>query len=78
MARYPKVASVIDLNRMLDPGGVYRSTIDTVPVRDDDQEHISLYGGMFLRPEILPTLVQDGLAHEQLRNGPVPTTTTAR
>jgi len=78
VARYPKVASVIDLNRMLDPGGVYRSTIDTVPVRDDDQEHISLYGGMFLRPEILPTLVQDGLAHEQLRNGPVPTTTTAR
>ena len=78
VARYPKVASVIDLNRMLDPGGVYRSTIDTVPVRDDDQEHISLYGGMFLRPEILPALVKLGLPHEQLRNGPVPTTTTTR
>ena len=78
VARYPKVASVIDLNRLLDPGGVYRSTIDTVPVRDDDQEHISLYGGMFLRPQILPTLVKLGLPHEQLRNGPVTTTTTGR
>jgi len=64
--------------RLLDPGGVYRSTIDTVPVRDDDQEHISLYGGMFLRPQILPTLVRLGLPHEQLRNGPVTTTTTGR
>ena len=78
VARYPKVASVIDLNRMLDPGGIYRSSIDTVPVRDDDQEHISLFGGMFLRPKILPTLVRLGLPHEQLRNGPVPTTNPAR
>ena len=76
VARYPKVASVIDLNRLLDPSGVYTSTIDGVPVRDDDQEHVSLYGGMFLRPRILPELVQLGLPHERLRNGLVPTTST--
>ncbi len=76
VAKYPKVASVVDLNRMLDPGGVYRSTIDGVPVRDDDDEHISLYGGMLLRPQILPTLVQLGLPHERLRTGPGPTPTT--
>jgi peptidoglycan/LPS O-acetylase OafA/YrhL len=76
VARYPKVASVIDLNRILDPSGIYTSAIDGVPVRDDDQEHISLYGGMFLRPRILPELVQLGLPHERLRNEPVPATTT--
>ncbi len=76
VARYPKLASVIDLNRLLDPHGVYRSVIDGVPVRDDDDEHVSLYGGMFLRPDILPTLVRLGLPHERLRNAPEPTTTT--
>jgi hypothetical protein len=72
------VASVIDLNRLLDPTGVYRSTIDGVTVRDDDQEHISLFGGMLLRPDILPTLVQSGLPHERRRTSPQPATTTTR
>jgi hypothetical protein len=31
---------------------------------------------MFLRPRILPELVQLGLPHERLRNGLVPTTST--
>ncbi len=34
-------------------------------MRDDDQEHISVYGGMLLRPMILPALVRLGLHHEQ-------------
>ena len=72
VARYRTVASVVDLNRMLDPGGAYRAEIDGVPVRDDDNEHISLYGGMLLRPQILPVLVQLGLSHQRTRAGPRP------
>ncbi len=72
VARYPKVASVIDLNRLLDPRGTYAATIDGVPVRDDDNEHISLYGGMLLRPSILPDLVQLGLPHLRARTAPAP------
>ncbi len=77
VAQYPKAATVIDLNRLLDPRGVYTGTIDGVPVRDDDNEHISLYGGMFLRPRILPELVQLGLPHLHARTAPSPTTTHA-
>ena len=69
VARYPKVASVIDLNRLLDPKGTYAATVDGVAVRDDDNEHISLYGGMLLRPAILPELVQLGLPHARIRTG---------
>jgi peptidoglycan/LPS O-acetylase OafA/YrhL len=67
---FPRVASVIDLNHLLDPNGAYTNVVDGVPVRDDDQEHISLYGGMWLRPSILPTLVQLGLPHERARTAP--------
>ena len=74
----PKVASVIDLNRLLDRAAPTRSTIHGVPVRDDDNEHISLYGGMLLRPDILPTLVQLGLAHQRLREAPAAAPTTTR
>lgn len=64
---FPRVASVIDLNHLLDPNGVYTNFVKGVPVRDDDQEHISLYGGMLLRSDVLPTLVQLGLPHERSR-----------
>jgi len=73
---FPRVASVIDLNRLLDPNGVYTGYVDGVPVRDDDQEHISLYGGMLLRPDVLPTMVQLGLPHERVRTAPGTTSTT--
>jgi peptidoglycan/LPS O-acetylase OafA/YrhL len=76
VARYPKVASVIDLNRLLDPKGTYAATVDGVPVRDDDDEHISLYGGMLLRPSILPDLVRLGLPHQRDRATPAPTVAT--
>jgi len=77
VSRYRTVASVVDLNRMLDPGGTYHALVDGVPVRDDDDEHISLYGGMLLRPQILPDLVQLGLAHERARTAPRPAPTPA-
>ena len=51
---------VIDINQILDPNGHYTSSIDGVRVRMSDEEHVSVYGGMFLRPTVLPQLV--GLA----------------
>jgi peptidoglycan/LPS O-acetylase OafA/YrhL len=69
VARFPGRASVIDLNRLLDPAGTYTSYLDGVRVRNPDDEHISVLGGMLLRPLILPTLVRLGLAHEASRLG---------
>jgi hypothetical protein len=67
VARFPGRASVIDLNRLLDPAGKYTSYLDGVRVRNPDDEHISVLGGALLRPLILPTLVRSGLAHESSR-----------
>jgi hypothetical protein len=39
-----------------------------VRVRDGDDEHFSLLGGEFLRPIILPQLVQLGVPHESARS----------
>ena len=66
-ARFPKKVTVIDLNRMLDPRGVYTSYLDGIRVRNVDNEHISPLGGELLRPEILPDLVKLGLAHALAR-----------
>jgi len=76
VGEFPRVASVVDLNHLLDPNGVYTNFVDGVPVRDDDQEHISLYGGMLMRPSILPALVQLGLPHERARTAPDATATS--
>jgi peptidoglycan/LPS O-acetylase OafA/YrhL len=56
-------ASVFDLNRAVDPDGIYTSYLDGVRVRNPDDEHLSVLGGELLRPLILPTLVQLGLPH---------------
>jgi peptidoglycan/LPS O-acetylase OafA/YrhL len=61
-------ASLIDLNRDIDPSGKYTSYLDGVRVRDGDDEHFSLLGGEFLRPIILPQLVQLGVPHESARS----------
>jgi peptidoglycan/LPS O-acetylase OafA/YrhL len=60
-------ASVINLNRDIDPAGTYTSYLHGVRVRNPDDEHFSLLGGELLRPEILPSLVQLGLPHETAR-----------
>ena len=67
VARFPGRASVIDLNRLLDPAGKYTSYLDGVRVRNPDDEHISVLGGELLRPLVLPTLERLGLAHEASR-----------
>ena len=67
VARHPGQATVLDLNKMLDPNGHYVSYIDGVRVRDTDDEHISILGGELLRPQLLPSLVQLGSAHYETR-----------
>jgi hypothetical protein len=49
---------VIDINHLLDPNGHYSSVIDGIRVRMSDEEHVSIDGGMFLRPRVLPQLVR--------------------
>jgi len=58
---------VIDLNRLLDPGGHYTSTLDSIVVRTPDDEHLTPAGGELLRPEVLPQLVDMGRQHEARR-----------
>jgi len=68
---------------MLDPAGHYVSSLEGVRVRDYDAEHISVAGGEWLRPKLLPALVALGSGHYAARAGmsPLdrrnPTTTSA-
>ena len=50
----PDVVSVIDLNQMLSPDGVYTASLDGVDVRSSDGIHISPAGGELLQRQILP------------------------
>ena len=61
-AAFPGTATVIDLNKMIDPGGRYTSYIDGIRVRDVDNEHFSPAGGLYLRPRLLPDFVTLGRA----------------
>jgi hypothetical protein len=63
VARHPGQASIIDLNKLLDPEGHYVSYIDGVRVRDYDDEHLSVAGGELLRGDLLPSLVRAGATH---------------
>ena len=65
--KFPRTVSVIDLNRLLDPGGHYTSTLDSIVVRTPDDEHLTPAGGELLRPEVLPQLVDMGRQHEARR-----------
>jgi peptidoglycan/LPS O-acetylase OafA/YrhL len=68
VAEHPAQASVVDLNKVLDPGGHYVSSIGGVRVRDTDDEHLSTLGGEWLRPLLLPQLVTLGSAHYEARS----------
>jgi peptidoglycan/LPS O-acetylase OafA/YrhL len=54
------VVTLVDLNRMLDPTGQYQPAVDGVSVRTTDGIHISVPGGEWLQPQILPTVVARG------------------
>jgi peptidoglycan/LPS O-acetylase OafA/YrhL len=70
VASHPGQAVVVDLNQMLDPAGHYASSLDGVRVRDYDAEHISVAGGEWLRPKLLPALVALGSGHYEARGQP--------
>jgi hypothetical protein len=63
--------TVIDLNKILDPNGSFEDTIDGVTVRDSDGIHISIPGGEWLQPGILPTIAALGcsVAHRASSTG---------
>jgi peptidoglycan/LPS O-acetylase OafA/YrhL len=57
------VVTVINLNRLLDPNGHFQSVVDGVTVRWADGIHVSLQGGEWLQPAILPVVARLGLVH---------------
>jgi hypothetical protein len=59
--REPNAVTVIDLNHMLAPGGVYAPSLDGIEVRSSDGIHISPAGGALLQREILPQIARLGL-----------------
>jgi peptidoglycan/LPS O-acetylase OafA/YrhL len=68
VAEHPHQATVLNLNRMLDPQGYYTSFIDGIRVRSYDDEHISKAGGELLRSALLPSLVNLGLSAYEARD----------
>jgi hypothetical protein len=66
---HPGVVSVIDLNKMLSPGGVYTPTLAGVDVRSSDGIHISVPGGELLQRQILPAVDRIGMEDEAARAG---------
>ena len=61
---HPGVVSVIDLNKMLSPDGVYTATLSGIDVRMPDGIHISVGGGELLQRQVLPALGRIGLEDE--------------
>ncbi len=64
---HPGVVSVIDLNRMLSPDGVYTASLSGVEVRSVDGIHVSIDGGELLQRQILPAVDQIGMEDEAAR-----------
>ena len=60
----PGVVSVIDLNRMLAPGGVYTASLSGIDVRSNDGIHVSPEGGELLQRQILPVVDRIGMEDE--------------
>lgn len=62
-ATEPGVATVVDLNGMVDPHDRYTSYIDGIRIRDIDNEHFSPAGGLYVRHLLLPPLAGLGREH---------------
>ena len=63
-AAHPGVVSVIDLNRMLSPAGVYTASVSGIDVRSSDGIHVSVDGGELLQRQILPAVDRIGMEDE--------------
>ncbi len=59
---HPGLVSVINLNKILDPNGHYTPTIDGITVRFTDGLHISVAGGEWLQPRLLPQIASIGMS----------------
>ena len=60
----PADVSVLDLNHMLNPDGVYSGTLDGVDTRSSDGIHVSVAGGELLQRQILPAIGRIGMEDE--------------
>jgi hypothetical protein len=61
----PGEVSVVDLNKMLSPKGVYTSVVHGVRVRWTDGIHVTISGGEYLQAGILPFVDRIGLQAEK-------------
>jgi hypothetical protein len=61
---HPGEVDVIDLNRMLSPGGSYTSSVNGVTVRWADGVHVTTAAGELLQSQILPQIDRIGLDDE--------------
>jgi hypothetical protein len=66
-ARDSPVTTLVDLNRFLDPAGVYTTTVDGVVARWTDGIHISVPGGELMQTKIDPVVGALGLQVERAR-----------
>ncbi|MHB1518960.1 MAG: acyltransferase family protein [Acidimicrobiales bacterium] len=60
-ASHPRTVTIVNLNKLLGPHGVYQQVVDGVTVRWADGIHISRAGGEWLQPKVLPTVARLGL-----------------
>jgi hypothetical protein len=63
-AKDPKEVTVVDLNKMLSPSGAFQTVVNGVVARWTDGVHVTIAGGEYLEPRILPVLDRLGLAAE--------------
>jgi peptidoglycan/LPS O-acetylase OafA/YrhL len=61
-AAHKGTVTVIDLNRLADPSGHYQLVIGGVTMRSTDGIHLTRAGGVWLQPDILPTVGELGLS----------------
>ena len=73
VARHPGRVTLIDLNRLVSPGGRYVRTIDGVDVRAADGIHFHPEGADWLAGPLLQQLEAKGRAHRDVRLNPPPT-----
>ncbi len=59
----PKVASVINLDALVSPGNQFSLVVHGVTMRCTDGVHLSVTGGEWLAPRLLPKLVSLGRPH---------------
>ncbi len=60
----PKEVTVVDLNKLLSPRGVYTSVVHNVRMRWTDGIHVTIAGGEYLQRNILPVFDRIGLQAE--------------